>query len=160
MDNIETRNMAERYCALAIGILFLLVGIAGFIPAFVSLPGGDTANIPVDTATDVYTAGFGYIFGLFPTNLLHNLVRSTVGVLGILSYHSLDKALLFNRAFAIAYFLLAIMGLMPIMNRMFGLMPIFGNNVWFNALTAAVTAYFGFIHPTQTMADMNASSRS
>lgn len=160
MDNVRSNNMAERYCALIIGILFLLVGVAGFIPSFVSIPGTTASSVPVDAAPDAYTAGFSYVFGLFPTNLLHNLVHCAVGVLGIASYNNVENARLFNRVFAIAYVLLAIMGLLPITNTTFGLMPIFGNNVWFNALTGVVAAFCGFVLPTMTMADMNASSRS
>lgn len=160
MDNINKRNMAERYCALLIGILFVLVGLAGFVPAFTSLPGTTASSVPLDEATSAYNAGFSYIFGLFPTNLLHNIVRIIVGSLGIVAYTSLGGARLYNRGFAIAYALLAILGLLPITRTMFGLMPIFGNNVWFNALTAAVAAYFGFVQPTQTMVQMNTSPRS
>ncbi|MCA1991942.1 MAG: DUF4383 domain-containing protein [Coleofasciculus sp. S288] len=160
MDTINKGNMAERYCALIIGVLFLLIGVAGFVPALVSLPGSSAPNIPVDASPNVYAAGFGYLFGLFPTNLLHNLVHCAVGLLGIGSYTSLSSARLFNRGFAIAYVLIAIMGLLPLAKTTFGLMPIFGNNVWFNALTAAVAAYFGFVQPTQTMTQMDTSPRA
>jgi hypothetical protein len=158
MDNINRENMAERYCALALGVLFLLVGVAGFIPALVSLPGGATSSVPVDVAPSAYSAGYSYVFGLFPTNLLHNLVHCAVGLLGIVSYTSSSSARLYNRGFAIAYALIAIMGLLPITKTTFGLMPIFGNNVWFNALTAAVAAYFGFAQPTQS-ADFTTSPK-
>lgn len=36
MDSTNPANMIERYCALSIGILFLILGLAGFIPALVS----------------------------------------------------------------------------------------------------------------------------
>ena len=159
MDNTNRENMAERYCALIIGILFVVIGVAGFLPGFVSLP-PTGAPIPVDASANIYSAGFGYLFGLFPTNLLHNIVHVVVGSLGIVTYTSIGGARLFNRGFAIAYALIAIMGLLPLAQTTFGLMPIFGNNVWFNALTAAVAAYFGFVQPTQTRPQMNASSRS
>jgi hypothetical protein len=116
--------------------------------------------IPVDTSPDIYSAGFGYLFGLFPTNLLHNIVRIVVGSVGIVAYTSSGGARLYNRGFAIAYALIAIMGLLPVAQTTFGLMPIFGNNVWFNALTAIVAGYFGFVQPTQTMPQMNTSPRS
>lgn len=160
MDNVRSNGMVERYCALIIGILFLLVGVAGFIPSFVSIPGTNVSGVPVDAAPNAYAAGFSYVFGLFPTNLLHNLVHCVVGVLGIASYNNVESSRLFNRVFAIAYALIAIMGLLPITNTTFGLMPIFGNNVWFNALTAVVAAYCGFVLPTMTMGDMNASPRA
>lgn len=156
---MNRENMAQRYCALIIGILFAVIGVAGFLPGLVSLaPTG--APVPVDAAPDIYSAGFGYLFGLFPTNLLHNIVHIVVGALGIVAYTSSGGARLFNRGFAIAYVLIAIMGLLPIAKTTFGLMPIFGNNVWFNALTAAVAAYFGFVQSAQTMPQMNTSPRS
>jgi hypothetical protein len=41
------------------------------------------------------------------------------------------------------------MGILPITNTTFGLMPIYGNNVWFNLLTGIVAAYFGFVKPAE-----------
>ncbi len=61
---------SERYCALSIGILFLFIGLAGFVPAFVPVLGATASSVPVDLVLDAYAAGFGYIFGLFPTNLI------------------------------------------------------------------------------------------
>lgn len=148
MNKMNT-GMAERYCALSIGILFLFIGLAGFVPAFAPVPGATASSVPADLAPDAYAAGFGYLFGLFPTNLMHNLVHCAVGLLGIAAYTSPSSTRLFNQSFAIAYALIAIMGLLPFTKTTFGLMPIFGNNVWFNALTAAVTAYYGFILPAK-----------
>ena len=37
------------------------------------------------------------------------------------------------------------MGLLPFSKTLFGIMPIFGNNVWFNGLTGLVAAYYAFI---------------
>lgn len=150
MNNMNTRMMGERNCALSLGIIFLFVGLAGFVPAFVWVPGEPTSTVPLNGFPDAYATGFGYVFGLFPTNLLHNLIHCTVGLLGITSYGSLVSSRLYNRGFAIAYLLIALMGLVPGANTTFGFMPIFGNNVWFNALTAAVAGYFGFFKPTET----------
>ena len=80
--------------------------------------------------------------------------------MGIVAYTSSGGTRLYNRGFVIAYALIAIMGLLPVAQTTFGLMPIFGNNVWFNALTAIVAGYFGFVQPTQTMPQMNTSPRS
>jgi len=149
MDKMKAENMIERYCALIIGILFLVLGVAGFIPGLVSLPGTTASYIPAEASHNAYTLGFGNIFGLFPTNFLHNLVRCTVGLLGIASYTSLISARLFNRVFVVAYTLLAIMGVLPFAKTFFGLMPLFGNNVLVNALTALATAYYGIIIPAK-----------
>jgi hypothetical protein len=41
------------------------------------------------------------------------------------------------------------MGLIPGLNTFFGLMPLYGNNVWFNALMGILAAYFGFVKPVE-----------
>lgn len=140
-------------CTLALGIIFTLLGVAGFIPGLVSLPAeGMGANMPVD-AGDIpltsspgymaaYLRGFGYLFGLFPTNLIHNIVHLAIGLFGLYSATGREGSFNYNRFFAVSYLLLAIMGLIPLTNTLFGIMPIFGNNVWFNAITGAIAAYF------------------
>ncbi|HBB35969.1 MAG TPA: DUF4383 domain-containing protein [Cyanobacteria bacterium UBA8803] len=141
--------MKERNIALTIGIIFLVLGIAGFIPALVSLPpAGASPNVPLDAPSVTYDTTYGYLFGMFPTNLLHNIVHAAVGLLGIAAYTTQNSSRLYLRVFAIAYVLIAIMGLLPFTNTTFGLMPIFGNNVWFNALTAAIAGYYGFFGST------------
>lgn len=122
-----------RYAALTLGILFLFLGIAGFLPNLVS--------IPVDVAPE---SGFGYLFGLFPTNYLHNAVRILVGLWGVAASTSLVGSITFNQIFAVLYVGEALLGIIPGANTLFGTMPIYGNNVWFNLVTAAAAAYFGF----------------
>jgi uncharacterized membrane protein len=153
-DNTNLGNLTERYCALAIGVLFLVLGIAGFIPGLVSVPGTTASYIPPDAAKSAYELGFGYVLGLFPTNFLHNIVHFAVGLLGIASYLSGSSARNFNRAFAVSYALIAIMGFLPIAKTTFGLMPIFGNNVWLNAASALAAAYYGLIIPAK-LKDVN-----
>ncbi|MEG3957184.1 DUF4383 domain-containing protein [Microcoleus sp. herbarium2] len=82
-----------------------------------------------------------------------------VGIVGIVAYTCSGGARLYNRGFAIAYALIAIMGLLGVVQTKFGLKPIFGNTLWFRTLTAAVAAYFGFVQPTQTMPQMNTPPR-
>jgi hypothetical protein len=98
-----------------------------------------------------FSDGYGYLFGLFPTNYLHNAVRIAVGILGIASYTSFGGAMLRTRGFAIAYILIALMGLFPFTNTTFGVMPLYGNNVWFNLLAAGIAAYFGFFKPVDPL---------
>ncbi|WP_228038582.1 DUF4383 domain-containing protein [Nodosilinea sp. LEGE 06152] len=151
---------SEQKCALALGIIFTFIGIAGFIPALVNLPTEgmgssvplDASSIPISGGPDymaAYLRGFGYLFGLFPTNLLHNMVHLAIGGFGLFSATGKEGAFRYNRFFAISYLLLAVMGLIPLSNTLFGIMPIFGNNVWFNAVTGAIAAYFAFVwHPS------------
>jgi hypothetical protein len=55
--------------------------------------------------------------------------------------------------------LLAVLGLIPGANTMFGLIPIFGNNVWFHGVTAAIAAYFGFVEPVSPQEVNEAGTR-
>ncbi|MDZ8026270.1 MAG: DUF4383 domain-containing protein [Nostoc sp. DedQUE01] len=149
MENINQAKTIERYIALAIGIIYLLLGLAGFVPALVSLPGSSESFVPLDESAGAYSAGFGYIFGVIPTNFLHNLVRCAVGLLGITSYNNTTTARLFNRGFTIAYALLAIIGLLPLGKTFFGLMPLFGANVLLNALAAIAAGYYSIVIPAK-----------
>lgn len=145
----------EKKCALALGIIFTVIGIAGFIPSLITIPGTIDSAAPISADqipatmganyTAAYLRGFGYLFGLFPTNLLHNIAHLAIGLFGLYSATGDRGAFNYNRFFAISYILLAIMGLIPAANTLFGIMPIFGNNVWLNAVTGAIAAYYAFV---------------
>jgi hypothetical protein len=147
----------QRNCALALGIIFLILGIAGLIPAFTTLPGeGFDSGVPLD-ADSFYAKGFSLLFGAFPTNLMHNIVHLLVGILGIAAATN-GKARLYNRVFAISYVAIAIMGSLSATQTTFGIMPIFGNNIWFNALSGVIAGYYGFLcgDPTTSKDQVNA----
>src|SRR5918997_705454 len=128
--------MPQRF-ALIVGIVYLVIGIAGFIPGLVQ--GQDYPNLAVD-------AGEGALFGLFPVNVVHHLVHLLVGGLGIAAYRTFDSARLYARGLAIVYGVLAVMGLISAANlrTMFGLTPLFSHDVWLHAGTAVIAAYFGW----------------
>lgn len=123
-----------RYSALSLGLFFLLLALAGFVPAFVASPAIGT------TAT-----GFGYLFGVFPTNYFHNAIGILVGIWGIAAFTSLSGAIVFHRIFAIVYAAGAILGLLPFTNTLLGITPLFGKNIWLNIIVAAIAFYFGFV---------------
>jgi hypothetical protein len=128
-----------QYFALIIGIFFFLCGVMGFIPAFVKEP-----TVTPDIAGLGFTTGYGYLLGLFPINVLHNVVHLVVGLLGIFASISLDSSRLYSGVLGIFYGVLTVMGLFPATQSTLGLIPIFGNDVWLHAVTAAIAVYFGF----------------
>ncbi len=133
--------MQVRYFALILGIIYLLVGIAGFIPGLVTYPVVvDPAAAPVD---------HGLLLGLFPVNFLHNLVHIVFGIWGIVAYRSFGGAVTFSRVFAVVFGLLAVLGLIPGLNTLFGLVPLYGHDIWLHAVTALVAAWFGFGQPSR-----------
>lgn len=130
--------MAARNFALISGILFVLIGVLGFIPGIVSAP--DT--IPDSLAV---TTGYGYLMGTFPVNILHNIVHLAVGAWGLTASRSFKGALFYCQGLTIFYGLLAVMGLVPVLGTSAGLIPIFGNDVLLHLGTAAIAAYYGFL---------------
>jgi hypothetical protein len=56
------------------------------------------------------------------------------------------SSVVYARDVALIYALLTILGLIPATSTTFGLVPIYGNDVWLHAVLAAVAAYFGFVH--------------
>lgn len=135
--------MQTRRFALIAGIIYLAVGVLGFFPAFRMMPPGHAPHLAIESS-------YGYLFGLFPVNVLHNIVHLAIGAWGILAYRSFTGARGYSKSLAVIYGILTVMGLIPGLNVMGGYLPLFGHDVWLHALTAAVAAYFGFGHRTET----------
>lgn len=129
--------MSTRTFALVWGIGFLAAGISGFILATPPHP-----NHP-DLIVDSF---YGQALGLFPVNILHNIVHLLFGIWGLLAYKSLGASKRYAKSVAIIYAVLMIAGLVPGLNIMFGLVPLFGNDVWLHLILAAPAAYFGWMH--------------
>jgi hypothetical protein len=119
------------------GIVFLLIGVGGFIPGLTQ---------PHDHPGLTVEAGSGMELGLFPVNVLHNIIHILFGAWGLFAARNYDASRTYARVVAIVYALLTLLGLIPATNTTFGLVPIYGHDVWLHALLAAVAAYFGFVH--------------
>ncbi len=130
--------MNIRTFALIFGIVFTLVGIAGFIPQLLTPHDAGEHELVVDQIA-------GDLLGLFPVNLLHNIVHLAFGAWGLLVYRNTDAAITYARTVAIVYAVFVIMGFLPRLDTVFGLVPLHGNDIWLHALLAAVAAYFGFV---------------
>jgi hypothetical protein len=131
--------MALRRFALIFGIVFLIVGAGGFIPAMVA---------PHSHPDVTVTSGLGLELSLFPINVLHNIVHLLFGIWGLLASRSDDGARGYAKAVAIIYALLTVMGFIPALrlHTTFGLVPLYGNDIWLHALLAIVAGYFGFVY--------------
>ena len=111
---------------------FIIIGIAGFFASGLSMT-ADHTMAP-------------RLLGIFPVNLVHNLVHLLFGVLGIIMARSAVNAVLYSRIVAVAYGLLTIMGIVPGLNTTFGLIPIHGADVLLHAFIAIAATYYGFVH--------------
>ena len=68
------------------------------------------------------------------------------GLWGLLASRSLGGSVTYARAVAIIYAVLTIAGLVPNLNSMYGMVPLYGNDIWLHALLAIVAAYFGWVN--------------
>ena len=86
--------------ALAVGIVFLLVGIAGFVPGL--------------TSGDLGGAGHGsmaMLLGIFQVSVLHNTVHLLFGVVGLLAASRATGSRMYLVIGGVVYFVLWVYGL-------------------------------------------------
>lgn len=117
-----------RKVALIFGIVFILVGILGFVT-----PGG--MSMEADPAP-------GHILGLFGINLLHNVVHLLIGVWGIVASRTWGGAKSFMQIGGVLYIVLAVLGFVT--PTTFGLIPIGGNDIYLHAVLGLIMAGIGF----------------
>ena len=132
--------MSTRTFALVFGIIFLLAGASGFIPGLLH-------PVPADAPPLSATTGYGLGMVLLPVNLLHSLVHVLFGILGVVAFAGMFAPRLYAQIVAVGYGLLVVLGLFPATNTLFGLVPIYGNNVWLHLGLGGVAAYFAIMTP-------------
>ena len=136
--------MTARAFALAIGIAFLAIGALGFVPAFVT-------PAP-EQAPDVrFTAYYGYLVGLLPVNYFANLAHMAMGAWGIAASRGEGGSRAYAKTIAVISGALAVVGLVPQLNTVFGLVPIYGMDVWLHGIAAIAAAFFGWIMPRRSI---------
>ena len=130
-------SLAQRF-AQVFGVIYLLIGVLGFIPVAPFL-------VPVEIASP--SAGVmgpfeGLVLGLFPVNWLHSLTHIGIGAAGLASYRSPDGARSYALVIGVLYVVLALLGL--VLPTFFGLLPLGGLDITLHALTAilALGAYY------------------
>jgi hypothetical protein len=113
----------ERIVALLFGVIFILVGIAGFIPALVV-----NGNL---------------LLGIFEVNAHHNAVHLVSGVIALLAAAQTTYSKLYFQIFGIVYAIVAILGF--VMNGNLILMHVnMADNILHIAI-AIVALWIGFL---------------
>ena len=126
--------MTTKTAALVFGLVFAVVGILGFMA---SPPPPDAPPLTMDH-------GHGMVLGLFPVNTAHNVVHLLFALLGIAAWAG-GWARTYFQVLTVSYGVLTVMGLIPATQTTFGLIPIWGNDVFLHGAIAAAAAYFGFV---------------
>lgn len=137
--------MGVRRFALIFGIIYLLIGILGFIP-------GVTYNFGNN-----FGPGGGYLAQFFPVNYLHDAVHAIIGIWGIAVWSNAARSVTYAQTLAIAYALLGLLGIPDIMGNeaiaswLDPVLPIGSLDVILHLVSAAVAAWFGFGLPARAV---------
>jgi hypothetical protein len=134
--------MSINTLATVFGVVFLLTGVVGFFPT-PPPPGAPPLTIE---------HGHGLALGLLPVNTMHNVVHLLFGVLGLVAARGIIMAARgYFQFLAVVYGLLAVLGTIPATQTTFGLIPIYGNDVWLHAIIAVAAGVIGFVMPARTV---------
>ena len=121
-----------RIVVLIFGAVYLLVGVLGFVATTGSAP----ADMP---------SADGLLLGIFPVNVLHNIVHLLIGAILLYGATNTPAALNVARGVGVLYLILGVVGL--ISPDGFGLVPLGGVDVILHFATAAVLLLVGFMSP-------------
>lgn len=114
----------KQTTAWVLGAVFLVAGIIGLVTTPLSMTGG-------------------LLLGLFPVNVVHNLVHLAFGIWGLAVGREPDAARNYCQAGGLLYLLLAVVGfLVP---SGFGLIPIGGHDVWLHTLIGGALLTIGLL---------------
>jgi len=117
-----------KTAAIIFGIVFLAVGILGFVPA-------------VTTTVD----GMPMLLGIFHVNAFHNYVHIASGVVFLLcGMAGAGPSRTFFKIFGLVYALVAVLGFMNPMGPLFGMMSNNPAVPWLHVVLAAVMLFLGF----------------
>lgn len=127
-------SVAQRF-AQVFGIIYLVVGIAGFVPPLLA------GSLP----PEIMGPFTGLLLGLFAVNWFHSLTHLAIGAVGLALYRSHSASQAYALALGIAYAVLFLLGIFSgEMATLGGLLPLNGWDDLLHILTALVAfgAYF------------------
>ena|SRR6185436_3813963 len=123
--------MNLKLAAIVFGVVFLVVGILGFVP-----------NLAPD----------GMLLGIFHVNFAHNVVHLLSGAVALLcGMASTNASQLYFRIFGVVYGLVAVLGFVMGEGKLLGLIS---NNIadaWLHLVIAATSLVLGFAVPQRVL---------
>ncbi len=126
-----------QYAALAFGVVFLLVGIAGFIPGITTA---------YDTMQFAGHESEAMLLGLFQVSILHNIVHLLYGVVGILMSRTAPQARIYLLAGGLVYLALWIYGLVIGHDSAANFVPLNTADNWLHLILGLAMVALSFLH--------------
>ncbi len=121
-------NTTLQKLAGVFGVIFVIVAVLGFIT-----PGGMSMGMD---------PGTGLLLGLFPVNLLHNVVHLLFGIWGLVASRSWSGSKSYFTTAGIIYLVLTCVGFLSPTG--FGMVPLGGNDTWLHLVLAIAMVGIGF----------------
>jgi len=132
--------------ALVVGIVFLLVGIAGFVPGITT---GDLAGAGHES--------MGMLLGIFQVSVLHNIVHLLFGVVGLLAANRASGSRMYLVIGGIVYFVLWIYGLFTAGHSSgANFVPLNNADNWLHLILAIGMVALGVVLPRERRRPANA----
>lgn len=124
MPNDIARSYAAsaiQKISVAVGVVFILVGVAGFIPGL------------THSAEHLQAAGMGseaLLFGVFQVSVLHNIVHFAFGVWGLIAAVTAPASRIYLIVGGLIYLVLWIYGLIAVGNDQLNFIPLNDADNW------------------------------
>jgi hypothetical protein len=122
--------------AMAVGVVFVLVGIAGFIPG-ITTNLGDLEFAGPDSGAE--------LLGIFQVSVLHNVVHLIFGALGIYAASSFSASRLYLIGGGLVYALLVVYGAIVDKASDANFVPLNSADDWLHVVLAAGMIALGLI---------------
>ena len=123
--------MNLKLAATVFGVLFLVIGILGFVP---------------DLAPE------GMLFGIFHVNFAHNVVHLLSGSVALLCGLKSDHASrLYFRIFGVVYGIVAVLGFVQGEGALLGLISNNLPDAWLHAVISVTSLALGFAAPQRVL---------
>ena len=129
--HVHTGRTAAQWAALIFGIVFIAVALLGFVSGGMTME-SDPARAP-------------HLIGMFPVNLLHNVVHLAFGIAGLVFARTFSGARGYLIVSGVIYLLLSIYGLIIDHDTAANFVPIDSADNWLHLVLAAGMLVLGFV---------------
>lgn len=133
---LSSHRTSTQIAAIVFGVIFLAIGVLGFIP-------GITTNYGA-----LYFAGYtseAALLGLFQVSVLHNVVHMLLGFIGLWMARTHSSARTYLIGAGVLYLLLFIYGLIVPLNGEGNFVPFNWADNWLHLGLAVVMIILGFV---------------
>lgn len=132
--------MHTKNFALIGGLVMLMMGLIAFVPSL---------NVQEGLPPLIVNTSYGMFLDIFPLNIFNKLTLILFGIAGVAAYMSRDSSLKYSIIYSRVVFwtmgILAMLGLFPETNTLFGYWPLFGFEIIAHGFFAVLGGYYGYV---------------